>query len=112
MIQFARFVFDPVKLEKRKLTRPVTFPDRLGPDVLPVHAPEGAPAAPLVNRILIAAICHIGPSAYGGHYIVYLRKPTATQTAPDTYVWERGPVRRAGGGACGEQWGGHCKGCA
>jgi len=69
MLLLARFVFDPVKLEKRKLTRAIFFPDRLEAGAVPVTPGATSPA-----RVLTAVICHVGPSAYGGHYVVYVRK--------------------------------------
>ena len=76
MVQLARFVFDPVKLEKRKLARPISFPDRLVART--VIAPAGAAPSVTAARVLTAVVCHVGTSAYGGHYVTYVRSPSAS----------------------------------
>jgi len=66
MLQLSRFVYDPKKMQKQKVSQKVSIPLRLKGDDIPCSNAG--------DYELMAVITHSGPSAYGGHYIAFTRK--------------------------------------
>eukprot|EP00211_Chloroparvula_japonica_P000763 CAMPEP_0119147666 /NCGR_PEP_ID=MMETSP1310-20130426/40701_1 /TAXON_ID=464262 /ORGANISM="Genus nov. species nov., Strain RCC2339" /LENGTH=1054 /DNA_ID=CAMNT_0007139647 /DNA_START=209 /DNA_END=3370 /DNA_ORIENTATION=- len=68
-IQLIRFVFDKATCDRRKLDTQVRIPLDLS---MGEYCGNGDKDAMVYE--LQSVICHIGPSAHGGHYITYMRE--------------------------------------